>query len=1021
MLVRFGEGAFDGLPCSKPGVVSAHSAEGPGMKLLRVEETAESPEHRRIVAACLVNAVYVLEGDRTQGRSGEDQLARPWWEFFGFELVSPLETNENERPLSSFIIGAVFRLASRTSPSAPAMVIAVRGTLDHHDWGVNAAMFMGRGHERDTCRIVMQQAESLLGVHGMETNLWLCGHSLGAAVATYVGEQMAMKGRFFTTFLFNLPYILNRRRFGQIIDDFRALGNLVGRLIADFIADYVKHVGFGFVGANPYAFRTILRVNEERDQLQEFDHLNKWDPRVYVNPKDYLANPYIEYFEKKKMLGSPGKLPERIASATLVINLDEPGDELPHFEEAYFNKQWFDNLGDTFRRFTEAYFNKQWLDNRGDAYRRFTEAHSIMQWWKSGLRVKAERYASSLTPKASFREQYRSRIRVNEGKVTLGRINRKTRDEFKNPKDEPSSHNLLAESATEQEKVVSILNGGESLSSSKLKTRVADAILLDSCSGDPFIFLSKYSMAWKSRDVVLASQLELRLPPLTEPMSFVHGIFLESAEVLNQLGGRDEERVLQLIGSWLRQPVLALSLDSHAHLKGGVLLMHTKMHTPRGKEKEEHQTIVAACLVKAAYVLERDRMEERIGEDRLARPWWEFFGFELNSTLINLESSLSSFSIGTVFRLKAASGTSPFAPAMVIAVRGTVNHHDWGVNVDTLLGRGRLRDSYRIVMEQAESLVRDHGMESNLWLCGHSLGAAVATFVGDQMAKKGIFFTTFLFNPPYILNRRSKDGFLQKIDDTMEVAGDVTGGLIAGKFGRVGANLAAVAQILLHKDKKKKRQLQQFDNIKGGDEAALEKNPRYKKKQDQLQQFDNLNKWDPRVYVNPKDLFCTWYIKYFKKKMKGSPNKLPKRMASATLVINLDEPGHELLHFKMAYFFMQCLVKPKDAYRCFKEAHSIMQWWKPGLRVEAKRYVLLTRADGSGYGLHGKELITNVREFTSASQGSPSLDIAARLGVFKDDIRLRDADDRLVWSDDGKDNFRAADIKKKCRTQGVKE
>ncbi|XP_031502653.1 uncharacterized protein LOC116265842 [Nymphaea colorata] len=85
------------------------------------------------------------------------------------------------------------------------------------------------------------------------------------------------------------------------------------------------------------------------------------------------------------------------------------------------------------------------------------------------------------------------------------------------------------------------------------------------------------------------------------------------------------------------------------------------------------------------------------------------------------------------------------------------------------------------------------------------------------------------------------------------------------------------------------------------------------------------------------------------------------------------------------------------------------------------RQILLTRADGSGYGLHGKELITSVQEFTSASQGSPSLDIAVHLGVFKDDIRLRDADDSLVWSDDGKDKFRAGNIMKKCRTQGVKK
>ncbi|XP_049935666.1 GDSL esterase/lipase At4g10955-like isoform X2 [Nymphaea colorata] len=335
-------------------------------------------------------------------------------------------------------------------------------------------------------------------------------------------------------------------------------------------------------------------------------------------------------------------------------------------------------------------------------------------------------------------------------------------------------------------------------------------------------------------------------------------------------------------------------------------------------ENHEHQRIVAACLVKAAYVLEGDRREGRSGEDQLAPPC-----------------------IGAVFRLKAASGTSPFAPAMVIAVRGTIDHHDWGVNVDTLLGRGRQRHSCRIVMEKAESLVREHGMESNLWLCGHSLGATVATFVGDQMAKKGCFFTTFLFNPPYILNRRSKDGFIQKLDDIMQAAGGLVGALMVGNVGFAGANLYAVAKILHDMDKEKKEQLQHFDNMKAGDQAALAKNLHDKERQDQLQQFDNLNKWDPRVYVNPKDYLCTRYIKYFKnKKMKGSPNKLPKRLASATLFINWDKPGDRCLRSKVAHSIMQCFVKPEDTYRLFKEAHSIMQWWKPGLRVEAKRYVM---------------------------------------------------------------------------------
>ncbi|XP_049935420.1 uncharacterized protein LOC126410358 [Nymphaea colorata] len=242
-------------------------------------------------------------------------------------------------------------------------------------------------------------------------------------------------------------------------------------------------------------------------------------------------------------------------------------------------------------------------------------------------------------------------------------------------------------------------------------------------------------------------------------------------------------------------------------------------------------------------------------------------------------------------------------------------------------------------MKQAESLVCVHGMERNLRLCDHSLGAAVATFVGE-LAKKGCIFTTFLFNPPYILNRRSKDGFLHKLDNIMEVVGDLIGGLIAGKFGRVGADLAAVAQRLRDMDKEKKKQPQQFDNMKARDQAAHAKILHDKEKLDQLQQFENLNKWDPRVYVNPKDLLCTRYIKYFKKKMKGSPNKLPKRMASATLVIVWDTPGDRFRRFKEAHSIMQWFDKPGDSYRRFKEAHSIMQWWKPGLRVEAKRHVM---------------------------------------------------------------------------------
>ncbi|KAF3795457.1 hypothetical protein EJ110_NYTH04735 [Nymphaea thermarum] len=93
-------------------------------------------------------------------------------------------------------------------------------------------------------------------------------------------------------------------------------------------------------------------------------------------------------------------------------------------------------------------------------------------------------------------------------------------------------------------------------------------------------------------------------------------------------------------------------------------------------------------------------------------------------------------------------------------------------------------------------------------------------------------------------------------------------------------------------------------------------------------------------------------------------------------------------------------------------------------RTRKGRYagqILLTRAEVNGYELHWRELNSSVKDFTSVSQDNPTLDIAMRLGVYKENIRLRETYDSLVWSGDGKANFRAGDILEKCQTKGVKE
>ncbi|XP_031478337.1 TMV resistance protein N-like [Nymphaea colorata] len=115
--------------------------------------------------------------------------------------------------------------------------------------------------------------------------------------------------------------------------------------------------------------------------------------------------------------------------------------------------------------------------------------------------------ASSLTPKARFSEKYRGQIRVNYGKVTFSGIDRKTRDELKNPEDEPSSHYQLAGSIAEQEKVICILKGGEGLDVVELVQCVVKGILTE-VKKTP-LFAAKHAVGLDSRIADLMEVLDI--------------------------------------------------------------------------------------------------------------------------------------------------------------------------------------------------------------------------------------------------------------------------------------------------------------------------------------------------------------------------------------------------------------------------------------------------------------------------------------------------------------------------------
>ncbi|KAM0068191.1 hypothetical protein Hdeb2414_s0002g00070301 [Helianthus debilis subsp. tardiflorus] len=69
-----------------------------------------NPDHRRSVAACLVQGVYILERDRQENRQASKALVPPWWNFFRFDLHSQLIDD-----VDSCIFGAIYK--SKHPPS----------------------------------------------------------------------------------------------------------------------------------------------------------------------------------------------------------------------------------------------------------------------------------------------------------------------------------------------------------------------------------------------------------------------------------------------------------------------------------------------------------------------------------------------------------------------------------------------------------------------------------------------------------------------------------------------------------------------------------------------------------------------------------------------------------------------------------------------------------------------------------------------------------------------------------------
>ncbi|XP_062190123.1 GDSL esterase/lipase At4g10955-like [Phragmites australis] len=175
-------------------------------------------DYRRMVMACLIEAVYLLELERQERRDAA-AVAQQWWKPFQYRLAHELVDDRD-----GSVFGAIFErdhhLLDGDRPSgAPSAVIAFRGTLlraptirrDVEDELRLVAWNSLRGSAR--LARAMQALRATIDQFGSE-NVCVCGHSLGAGFARQVGRMLMASPRrqpqqqaALEFHLFNAPYL----------------------------------------------------------------------------------------------------------------------------------------------------------------------------------------------------------------------------------------------------------------------------------------------------------------------------------------------------------------------------------------------------------------------------------------------------------------------------------------------------------------------------------------------------------------------------------------------------------------------------------------------------------------------------------------------------------------------------------------------------------------------------------------------------------------------------------------------
>lgn len=319
-------------------------------------------DHRRSIAASLVQSVYNLEHDRQQNRQGPNAVASPWWNLFHFRLIQILVDNKDQS-----YFGAIYEykfpntyyktMNNIQNPNPPKYVIAFRGTIAmkgnrSQDFKLDLRLIPNNLHNSSRFHIGLQAVQNIVQNHEV-SDIWLTGHSLGSSIALLIGRNMVKTGIHLETYLFNPPF--------------------ASLPIEKITNEKLKH-GIRFAHSVLTAGLASVINNHHNSKADPFTLLSSWVPYLFVNPRDPICAEYIGYFKHRENMvaigkGEIGRIATQNSIRSMIMNAtgkeqSEPSHLLP------------------------CAFVAVNLNPSPDCKR----AHGINQWWKTDLQCNYKLY-----------------------------------------------------------------------------------------------------------------------------------------------------------------------------------------------------------------------------------------------------------------------------------------------------------------------------------------------------------------------------------------------------------------------------------------------------------------------------------------------------------------------------------------------------------------------------------------------------------------------------------------------------